>query len=87
MALNVLCIWRDRRALHCLMPHCLHVHIGGLRALMGPPRPVEPLEPPLEHPPHDEGPERPSQFLGVGASLESLQGIHAHVWGRVLGHT
>ena len=31
---NVLCIWRDRRALHCLMPHCLHVHIGALRGLL-----------------------------------------------------
>ena len=32
MALNVLCIWRVRMALHCLMPHCLHDHIGSLRA-------------------------------------------------------
>ena len=85
MALNVLCIWRDKRALHCLIPHCLHVtvhvHIGGLRALMGPPRPVEPLEPPLEHPPHEgpEGSEGPAaagawrERTGCGRALHPLE--------------
>ena len=80
MALNVLCIWRDRRALHCLI-HCLHGQIGGLRALTGPPRPVEPLEPPLEHPPHEgpEGSEGPAaagawrERTGCGRALHPLE--------------